>query len=242
MVTAAATRKNITENDIAIEREGRDPGPGLPPCRSGTVALEQDQRHQQQHDDREQHQQEQRHWTSVSSPSSFPASIASRPSCQDSTVRPVGNHGRHRPTRRRRHPSPARRLVETVIVVSDSPDARHCERHAGPGRSTASGSKPMPLNGRMIFMLNRLAGGVNWQVPTLGASGTSGLRPFDNIGGSAWSMNGGRARPPTSSCSTARRTARAAATTSRRRSMPSRNSRFRPTPTTPSTDAPAAAW
>jgi hypothetical protein len=50
----------------------------------------------------------------------------------------------------------------------------------------------MPLNGRMIFMLNRLAGGVNWQVPTFGASGTSGLRPFDNLGGSAWSMNGGR--------------------------------------------------
>jgi hypothetical protein len=50
----------------------------------------------------------------------------------------------------------------------------------------------MPLNGRMVFMLNRLAGGVNWQVPTFGATGTSGLRPFDNNGGSAWSMNGGR--------------------------------------------------
>ncbi len=50
----------------------------------------------------------------------------------------------------------------------------------------------MPLNGRMIFMLNRLAGGVNWQVPTFGATGTSGLRPFDNNGGSAWSLNGGR--------------------------------------------------
>jgi hypothetical protein len=50
----------------------------------------------------------------------------------------------------------------------------------------------MPLNGRMIFMLNRLAGGVNWQVPTFGSSGTSGLRPFDNSGGSDWSMNGGR--------------------------------------------------
>lgn len=50
----------------------------------------------------------------------------------------------------------------------------------------------MPLNGRMIFMLNRLAGGVNWQVPTFGATGTSGLRPFDNSGGSAWSINGGR--------------------------------------------------
>jgi hypothetical protein len=50
----------------------------------------------------------------------------------------------------------------------------------------------MPLNGRMVFMLNRLAGGVNWQVPTFGATGTSGLRPFDNNGGSAWSINGGR--------------------------------------------------
>ena len=50
----------------------------------------------------------------------------------------------------------------------------------------------MPLNGRMIFMLNRLAGGVNWQVPTFGATGTSGLRPFDNAGGSAWSINGGQ--------------------------------------------------
>jgi hypothetical protein len=50
----------------------------------------------------------------------------------------------------------------------------------------------MPLNGRMVFMLNRVAGGVNWQVPTFGATGTSGLRPFDNQGGSAWSLNGGR--------------------------------------------------
>src|SRR5438034_9328627 len=47
-------------------------------------------------------------------------------------------------------------------------------------------------NGRMIFMLNRLAGGVNWQVPTFGSTGTSGLRPFDNGGGSAWSIAGGR--------------------------------------------------
>ena len=50
----------------------------------------------------------------------------------------------------------------------------------------------LPLNGRMIFMLNRTAPGVNWQVPTFGAQGTSGLRPFDNLGGSAWSLNGGR--------------------------------------------------
>ena len=50
----------------------------------------------------------------------------------------------------------------------------------------------MPLNGRMVFMLNQLAEGVIWQIPTFGATGTSGLRPFDNLGGSAWSMNGGR--------------------------------------------------
>ncbi|HEV8132960.1 MAG TPA: carboxypeptidase regulatory-like domain-containing protein [Acidobacteriota bacterium] len=50
----------------------------------------------------------------------------------------------------------------------------------------------MPLNGRMVFMLNQLAEGVLWQVPTFGATGTSGLRPFDNLGGSAWSINGGR--------------------------------------------------
>src|SRR5262249_23816146 len=50
----------------------------------------------------------------------------------------------------------------------------------------------MPLNGGMVFMRNRLAAGVNWQVPTFGATGTSGLRPFDNGGGSAWSINGGQ--------------------------------------------------
>jgi hypothetical protein len=50
----------------------------------------------------------------------------------------------------------------------------------------------LPLNGRMIFMLNQIAAGVMWRVPNLGASGTSGLRPFDNNGGSDWSMNGGR--------------------------------------------------
>ncbi len=50
----------------------------------------------------------------------------------------------------------------------------------------------LPLNGRMIFMLSGLSQGVIWQTPTFGATGTSGLRPFDNNGGSAWSMNGGR--------------------------------------------------
>jgi hypothetical protein len=82
-------------------------------------------------------------------------------------------------------------VVETVVVTSDAPML-----------DTSSGTlgqvidrervEAMPLNGRLVFMLNRLAGGVNWQVPTLGATGTSGLRPFDNGGGSAWSMNGGR--------------------------------------------------
>jgi len=50
----------------------------------------------------------------------------------------------------------------------------------------------MPLNGRGIFVLTQLAEGVTWQVPTFGATGTSGLRPFDNQGESAWSINGGR--------------------------------------------------
>jgi hypothetical protein len=82
-------------------------------------------------------------------------------------------------------------VIETVIVTGDAPML-----------DTSSGTlgqvidqtrvEAMPLNGRMVFMLNRLAGGVNWQVPTFGATGTSGLRPFDNGGGSAWSMNGGR--------------------------------------------------
>ena len=54
------------------------------------------------------------------------------------------------------------------------------------------GVESLPLNGRMIFMLNRTAPGVNWQVPGFGAQGSSGLRPFDNLGGSAWSLNGGR--------------------------------------------------
>src|SRR5260370_23906496 len=40
----------------------------------------------------------------------------------------------------------------------------------------------MPLNGRMVFMLNRLAGGVNLQGPPLRATGNSGPRPLHKPG------------------------------------------------------------
>jgi len=82
-------------------------------------------------------------------------------------------------------------LVETVTVTADSPMLDTTTGTLGQVIDRER-VEAMPLNGRLIFMLNRLAGGVNWQVPTLGATGTSGLRPFDNGGGSAWSMNGGR--------------------------------------------------
>jgi len=52
----------------------------------------------------------------------------------------------------------------------------------------------MPLNGRMIFMLNRISAAVQWRQPQLGAGGSSGLRVFDNNAGSDWSINGGRLR------------------------------------------------
>src|SRR5262249_24284813 len=84
-----------------------------------------------------------------------------------------------------------RAVSEAVTVKADAPVLE-----------TATGSmgqvidqqkvEAMPLNGRMIFMLNQLAVGVIWQVPTFGATGTSGLRPFDNLCGFAWSMTGGR--------------------------------------------------
>lgn len=82
-------------------------------------------------------------------------------------------------------------MTETVTVHADSP---LLDTASGGLGQIIDGKRveAMPLNGRMIFMLNRLAGGVNWQVPTFGATGTSGLRPFDNLGGSAWSLNGGR--------------------------------------------------
>lgn len=82
-------------------------------------------------------------------------------------------------------------LSETVEVTGESPLIDTTS--GGLGQIVDREQvEAMPLNGRMVFMLNRLASGVNWQVPTFGASGTSGLRPFDNSGGSAWSLNGGR--------------------------------------------------
>ena len=82
-------------------------------------------------------------------------------------------------------------MTETVDVRAE---ASLLDRASGALGQTIDAQRveDMPLNGRMIFMLNRLAGGVNWQVPTFGATGTSGLRPFDNGGGSAWSINGGQ--------------------------------------------------
>ena len=82
-------------------------------------------------------------------------------------------------------------VTETVDVRAE---ASLLDRASGGLGQTIDNTRveAMPLNGRMIFMLNRLAGGVNWQVPTFGATGTSGLRPFDNTGGSAWSINGGQ--------------------------------------------------
>src|SRR3989454_3436154 len=82
-------------------------------------------------------------------------------------------------------------VTETVDVRAE---ASLLDRASGALGQTIDAQRveDMPLNGRMIFMLNRLAGGVNWQVPTFGATGTSGLRPFDNAGGSAWSINGGQ--------------------------------------------------
>ena len=82
-------------------------------------------------------------------------------------------------------------VTETVDVRAE---ASLLDRASGALGQTIDAQRveDMPLNGRMIFMLNRLAGGVNWQVPTFGATGTSGLRPFDNGGGSAWSINGGQ--------------------------------------------------
>src|SRR5262249_27861 len=83
-------------------------------------------------------------------------------------------------------------LGDATEVVDVRAEASLLDRASGGLGQTIDNTRieAMPLNGRMIFMLNRLAGGVNWQVPTFGATGTSGLRPFDNAGGSAWSIAG----------------------------------------------------
>jgi hypothetical protein len=82
-------------------------------------------------------------------------------------------------------------ITESVTVTADAPLLETATATMGQVVDRRK-VEAMPLNGRMIFMLNRLAQGVIWQTPTFGATGTSGLRPFDNLGGSAWSMNGGR--------------------------------------------------
>jgi len=82
-------------------------------------------------------------------------------------------------------------VKETVVITADAPLLDTTTGGLGQVINRRQ-VESMPLNGRMIFMLNNLATGVIWQVPTFGATGTSGLRPFDNAGGSAWSLNGGR--------------------------------------------------
>lgn len=82
-------------------------------------------------------------------------------------------------------------VTETVNVTANAPLLETSTGGMGQVINRAK-VESLPLNGRMIFMLNQLAEGVIWQVPTFGATGTSGLRPFDNAGGSAWSLNGGR--------------------------------------------------
>src|SRR3989441_488278 len=83
-------------------------------------------------------------------------------------------------------------LGEVTETVDVRAEASLLDRASGALGQTIDAQRveDMPLNGRMIFMLNRLAG-VNWQVPTFGATGTSGLRPFDNGGGSPRSIKGG---------------------------------------------------
>ncbi|MGH8247433.1 MAG: carboxypeptidase regulatory-like domain-containing protein, partial [Gammaproteobacteria bacterium] len=82
-------------------------------------------------------------------------------------------------------------VAESITVTADAPLLESSTATMGQVIDRKK-VEAMPLNGRMIFILNRLAQGVIWQTPTFGATGTSGLRPFDNLGGSAWSMNGGR--------------------------------------------------
>ncbi|HEV8485172.1 MAG TPA: carboxypeptidase regulatory-like domain-containing protein [Blastocatellia bacterium] len=80
---------------------------------------------------------------------------------------------------------------QTVTVTADA--TLLDTSHGGMGQVIDQQKvEALPLKGRNIFILNQVAPGVNWQVPTFGATGTSGLRPFDNLGASAWSMNGGR--------------------------------------------------
>ena len=87
-------------------------------------------------------------------------------------------------------------LGEVTETVDVRAEASLLDRASGSLGQTIDVKKveDMPLNGRMIFMLNRTAAGVNWNGSVGGATGTSGLRPFDNSGGSDWSMNGGRAK------------------------------------------------
>ena len=85
-------------------------------------------------------------------------------------------------------------VSETLSVTADAPPLEKATGSLGQviDRETL---ETTPLNGRMIYALLQLAPGVDWDpdVGGGGAGGSSGLKPFDNIVGSSWSLNGGRA-------------------------------------------------
>ncbi len=84
-------------------------------------------------------------------------------------------------------------LAEAVTVRSEAPLLESSSAAMGQVVDQRK-LDAMPLNGRMIFMLNRISAAVQWRQPQLGAGGSSGLRVFDNNAGSDWSINGARLR------------------------------------------------
>ena len=84
-------------------------------------------------------------------------------------------------------------LTESVTVNAEAPLLESSTANMG---QVVDQQKldALPLNGRMIFMLNRISTSVQWRQPQLGATGSTGLRPFENNGGSDWSINGARVR------------------------------------------------
>jgi hypothetical protein len=73
-------------------------------------------------------------------------------------------------------------VAETPLLDSDSANAGQLVDH----RKTTE----YPLNGRNIFMMLDVAAGVFNTQEDFGATGSSGTRPFDNLGASNWSING----------------------------------------------------
>ena len=131
-------------------------------------------------------------------------------------------------------------VSETVTVAANRDLAGDLDRRDGAGDRQNEGrvyASQWPHG----LHVESAAEGVIWQIPTFGATGTSGLRPFDNLGGSAWSMNGGRLPVLTYSPGRAPQSTRGWFNFSRRW-MWCRSSRFRPTPTIHNTAEPVAAW